>query len=212
MKKVFLYLFSNQGTYLDTSTLYNERELLDLTAGGDEGAFSRLFYLWHQKLGTYIYRLTGSTDIAKDIVQDVFMKIWTNREKLRQVECFSAYLFVVSRNHTFNCLRRIAKERAEHCRLTENFRDVNIYRNQGEVERDYYDLLDQAVEALPSQQKKVYILSRRERLKYDEIALLMDISRETVKKYLQIATHFITSYVRAHQGVISNYKCTEFGN
>jgi RNA polymerase sigma-70 factor (ECF subfamily) len=183
---------------LETSTSHNERELLDLTAQGDENAFSRLFYLWHQKLGAYIHRLTGSTELTEEIVQDVFMKVWDNREKLIQIACFSAYLYVLSRNHTYNCLRQVAKERSANRALIEKKWESGHVEDPSVSAPDYYGLIDKAVASLPPQQQKVYILSRRERLKYDEIAAVMNISRETVKKYLQIATHAIQGYIRSH--------------
>ena len=62
----------------------------------------------------------------------------------------------------------------------------------------YYSLLDEAIDHLPPQQQKVYLLSRHKRLKYDEIATQMGLSRETVKKYLQGATHSITNFVQSN--------------
>ena len=61
----------------------------------------------------------------------------------------------------------------------------------------YHSLLDEAINQLPTQQQKVYLLSRHERLRYNEVATKLNISRETVKKYLQIATVSITEYVQA---------------
>ena len=88
-----------------------ENDLLLRVAGGDEHAFSELFNTHHQLLGTHIYRITGSAELAEEVVQDVFLKIWLSRESLAAVQHFRAYLFVISKNHALNCLRKIAKER-----------------------------------------------------------------------------------------------------
>lgn len=181
-----------------TSTLHNERELLVLASQGDEAAFTQLFYAYHNKLGSYILQLTRSHETAEEIVQEVFIKIWTNRVSLATVEHFSAYLFVLSRNHAFNCLRQIAREEIRKRKAEENIKKWYEDENPLKTEEDYFPILDEAVEKLPVQQQTAYILSRRKRLKYEEVARQMHISRETVKKYLQLANRFIISYVRSH--------------
>lgn len=175
------------------STFYNERDLLVQVSAGNEFAFSKLFDLYHQKLGTYIYRITDNAELAEEVVQDVFLKIWTSRKALEKVQNFNAYLFTISKNHALNCLRQQSKEWllqkewfVENTTLTKDFGTVQ-----------YYNLLDKAIDRLPKQQQKIYLLSRHERLKYAEIATKLNLSKETVKKYLKIANHSITSYLIA---------------
>jgi RNA polymerase sigma-70 factor (family 1) len=178
-----------------------EKELLMKVASGDEHAFSELFKSYHHLLGTHIYRITNSAELAEEVVQDVFLKIWLSRETLLTVENFRAYLFVVSKNHALNCLRKLAKERTHQKSLEEN---VNVFDPEKANCLDpYYSLLDRAIDHLPPQQQKVYLLSRHKRLKYDEIASQMGLSRETVKKYLQGATHSITHFVQSNSDVIA---------
>lgn len=181
--------------------LHNEEELLEQVASGSEAAFTALFEAYHQWLGAYIYRLTNSMELAEEIVQDVFLKVWIYREKLLQVQNFESYLYVMSKNHTFNCLRKIAKEQQKRSQLKEKLA-THWLEEKETFSADYYRVLDQAVEQLPPQQRKAYILSRRKRLKYDEVAKKMDISRETVKKYLQHATHSITLYAQTHKDLL----------
>lgn len=171
----------------------NEKALLLQVSAGNEFAFRELFNRHHQKLGNYIYRMTEDFELAEEVVQDVFLKIWLNRKALEKVLNFNAYLFTVSKNHALNCLRQQSKEWLQQKKwLTE----------QDEFTEDtdtanYYNLLDKAIDRLPKQQQKVYLLSRHERLKYAEIAGKLNLSKETVKKYLKIANHSITSYLIA---------------
>lgn len=162
---------------------------------GDEQAFKQLFNTHHQQLGAYILRLTHSTELAEEIVLDVFLKIWMNRKTLREIQNFKAYLFVVSKNHTLNALKKVVKERLLQIEPEEHY-TKNVL---AEAEfNQYYNLLDEAIDHLPPQQQKIYLLSRHKRLKYSEIAEKLDLSHETVKKYLQIATASITTYVNAN--------------
>lgn len=171
---------------------HEEKELLIRIAAGNQSAFRKLFMSHHQQLGTYIYRITNSTEIAEEIVQDVFLKIWLNREALAGVQNFKAYLFVVSKNYALNCLRKLAKERI----LKNQWENAFINAREDDDLNEHRKLLDKAIDQLPPQQQKVYLLSRHKRLKYAEISDEMNISSDTVKKYLQIANASITTYVK----------------
>ena len=97
--------------YLPANDINIEKELLVKVSQGDENAFGQLFTLYYNQLGDFIMRIAESRPLAQEIVQDVFLKIWLNRATLAEVESFRAYLFVVARNHAFNCLKQIARER-----------------------------------------------------------------------------------------------------
>ncbi|WP_184549684.1 RNA polymerase sigma factor [Mucilaginibacter sp. FT3.2] len=177
---------------------HHDKDLLLKVAEGDEHAFRRLFIAHHQQLGVHICRITNSVELAEEVVQDVFLKIWMTRETLRNVDNFKAYLFVISKNHALNCLKKLAKEKVQIKKLEQASVGLIIPETQDNL---YYNLLDEAIDHLPTQQQKVYLLSRHNRLKYAEIADQLKLSRETVKKYLQIATISITDYVRTHLDV-----------
>jgi RNA polymerase sigma-70 factor (ECF subfamily) len=174
------------------SDLSEKNELIRVSEG-DEMAYNRLYYKYHQQLGKHVFQITNSMDLAEEIVQDVFLKIWLNREVLAGVQNFKAYLFVISKNHTLNCLRKISVERQRFNNIEDTYTSILV--DSSSDSNDYYTILDEAINRLPPQQQKVYLLSRHERLRYAEVANRMNISRESVKKYLQIATFSITNYV-----------------
>lgn len=181
---------------------FQENELLRQVAMGDEIAFRQLFHLYHQQLGAYIHRVTESSELAEEIVQDVFLKIWMSREALQGVKSFKAYLFVISKNHALNVLRKTIKERHLHAHWNQDIINA-IPVADNDFYDEYYGLLDKAIDCLPPQQQKVYLLSRHEHLKYVEIAQRLEISRETVKKYLQIAVSSITTYIQANSDLMA---------
>lgn len=178
----------------------NEKDLLLQVAQGHEKAFAQLFHRYHHSLGIYIYQLTSSRELTEELVQDVFLKIWTNRQSLVQVENFEAWLFVITRNHTLNCLRKLVRERMEQ-KEWRKLQDPEFFA-AGAPDEEQFQLIDQAIRQLPPQQKKVFILSRYRRLKYEEIAQELNLSRETVKSYLQIATSSITKFVTSRFSLI----------
>jgi RNA polymerase sigma-70 factor (ECF subfamily) len=172
----------------------DEKEILQLVACGDERAFRALFDRYHHHLGAYMFHIIKSEELTQEAVQDVFLKIWANRASLAEINNFQAYLFVISKNHALNCLKKIASEKE----LTSHV-DVSDYEMQPDEmgeDNERYTLVDQAIDRLPKQQKLVYLLSRHERLRYSEIANRLSISPKTVKKYLQISSESIICYVR----------------
>ena len=173
----------------------SEKNLLMQLAAGNEAAFKELFNQYHKQLGTYIYRITNSYELAEEIVQDVFLKVWMNHEIFANVSSFKAYLFVLSKNHTLNYLRKLTKEQMRKNEWEQQ--SIRTLKLDDTTDKLCYSLLDKAIDRLPMQQQKVYLLSRHQRLKYAEIANELDISHETVKKYLKIATASITKYVKA---------------
>ena len=170
-----------------------ERELLRRVADSDETAFSQLFHAYHQRLGAYVYRLTESQTAAQEIVQDVFVKIWMKRSMLIDIQDFSAYLFKAARNHVFNYLRKIARERTQQALLEASLPAAPV--EAGVVEVDYHQRLDEAIDHLPQQQQRVYRLHRQEGLSHAEIATRLQLSVETVKKHMSLALRGIRDYL-----------------
>lgn len=172
-----------------------------LVSQGDEQAFTLLFHTWHHRLGAYIYRLTRSLPLTEEIVQDVFLKIWLNRRALWEVERFGPYLYVISRNHALNSLRQIARERRQQSDWQEHL--LTSAGTAGEDSHHYFNILIQAaVDQLPSQQQKVYLLSRQEGLSYKEIAERLQIAPETVKRHMKLALRAITAYIQANRDIL----------
>jgi RNA polymerase sigma-70 factor (ECF subfamily) len=182
---------------MHNKTFLDEKDMLSHVASGDEDAFERLFSLYHNQLGAYIYHLTDSMELAEEVVQDVFLKIWLDKESLAEVRNFKSYLFVISKNYALNCLRKVIRERANYAQWDDNVVNSIVILENDKQEK-YYNLLDEAIDNLPSQQKKVYLLSRHQRLKYSEISENLDLSKETVKKYLKIAVTSIKNHIQTN--------------
>lgn len=174
--------------------LHNESEVLRRIANDDEQAFAQLFNAYSNQIGEYIQLLTGSRTATEEIVQETFLKIWLNRKTLPQIKQFDSYLFIVCRNHALNHIRKTVAERSkqeEYVRIAETLEhpvDVDEGKN-------YHGLIEKAVDLLPPQQQKVFML-RQQGLKNPEISQQMNLSLESVKKYQHLAMSFIREFVR----------------
>lgn len=165
---------------------------------GDERAFAGLFDAYHEPLIQYVQSVVQSQELAIEIVQDVFVKIWMAREELDAVQHFTAWLFILTRNYTLNCLKKMARDRKKEQQYQQYVYTSGALAEEGDSAPDYLSLVDRAAAQLPPQQQQVYFLSRSEGLKYAEIAEKMGISRTTVKKYMQLALKTIAGFVKSH--------------
>jgi RNA polymerase sigma-70 factor (ECF subfamily) len=175
----------------------NESQLLQKIANGCEASFAKLFYGYAGQISGFVQSLTNSTDLTEEIVQEVFTKVWIKRESLVSVERFDAYLFILTRNHTFTVIRNANAERkkvAEFGYALEEAEQPNVF---SEAEPDYETLIERAITLLPQRQQQVFSL-RRKGLKNPEIALKLDISGPSVIKYQQLALKAISKFVRMH--------------
>jgi RNA polymerase sigma-70 factor (ECF subfamily) len=181
---------------------YDENVLLSLVAQGDEAAFSMLFHSYHNKLGAYILRLTESFPLTEEIVQDVFLTIWQNRAGLGEINRFESYLFVIARNRAFNCLKQIAREKMRKQEWASN-RPHEPEEDVPGIAHGYDGLIERAIDKLPPQQKKVYLLHNQQGMEYAAIAIQMGLSATTVKKHMSLALRSIREYVHSHMDPVS---------
>src|SRR3989337_1438240 len=90
--------------------MHQEKELLLLASEGNEAAFSTLLNLYKDKLYSFLFRLTSSAEVTEDIIQDAFLKLWKDKQLLKTIDNFSAYVFRMTHNHAVNALKRMANE------------------------------------------------------------------------------------------------------
>lgn len=172
---------------MKTKVLHNELALLSLVSEGDELAFRVVFNHYSDRLYSYTFRITDSQELSEEIVMDAFLKIWCNREELCTIDRFDSYLFTLVRNQAFTAIKRRALEARIITKLSLSNSEYVDCTEDTVIYNEYENLLSQAVNKLPPQQKLVYSLSRNEGLKYDEIANQLNLSKNTVKAHLKKA-------------------------
>ena len=184
------------------NTQQHEKELLLRIAQGDERAFRQLFDQYRDFIYFFAVRLTESDLIAKDVVQEVFIKLWLQRQSLTEVISLRAWIYRLTRNHVLNGLKRRAHEISLLREIGLTIPEHNDPTAETVQYRELEKLLQQAVQQLPAQQQKAYHLSRGEGLKHDEIAARLHISSETVKKHIMAAMQSIREYLRKHGSLL----------
>jgi RNA polymerase sigma-70 factor (ECF subfamily) len=172
--------------------LKNSKSLCHLSEN-DGVAFTELVGKYYLKVNSLVLRITHSEALTKEIVQDVFMKIWIKRGSLSSIGDVSSYLFTTARNQTLNVLKREALEKRARTIFGTEFYETRE-DNEDEIYLDKQRLLDRFVSQLPSQQRLVYILCYQKQLKHKEVALLLNISELTVKTHIHHALRAIKAY------------------
>lgn len=172
----------------------NEKIILCQIAEGNENAFRELYEHYRNKVYYVSWKLLKSDSSAEDVLQEIFLKIWINKEKLPLIENFNAYLNTLIHNHIYNKLRKQANEE----RFIREFVTTDIsspnFTFDTVLLKESQNLLKKAILHLPSQQKRVFELSRFEGKKHEEIAGILNISKETVKKHIMEASRTVKSF------------------
>jgi RNA polymerase sigma-70 factor (ECF subfamily) len=193
---VFIQLYPPESTSrLPESQLNNEKDLLLQVAGGDSVAFRRLFDHYRNKIYSLGMHLTRSEMLAEEIVQDAFLKVWEKRAELSGIQYFNGWLRTVAKNTCSNYLRDLAVERLAMNRLLEKADSITASVESDVIEKEYQQIVEDAIQRLPPQQRKVYTLSRQSRMKQEEIAQELNISLYTVKEYMKLAQRSVRQYI-----------------
>ncbi|MBC9934935.1 RNA polymerase sigma factor [Chitinophaga qingshengii] len=181
---------------MSTRQLHNEQQLLLRVSEGDETAFQQLLYAYSDRLGAFVYKLTHSREVAQEIVQDTFIKVWHKRATLPEVGHAGKYLFIIARNLTYNHIRDQARMTLKYQDWLQDMENSDATPGDDEGLAQYLPVIEQAVSQLPPQQRKVFELVRKQGLSHKQIAEQMQLSPESVKKYRKLALQFIREYVR----------------
>lgn len=189
---------SIQNIAVRTLPLPNENELLAKVAAGDDKAFGTIFHHYRRRIYAYAFHLSGSSGQADELVQEVFLKVWLNRDKIPHILRFDNWLFTIARNQIFDMLKGMAKEAALRRQMASLLDpDANPVED-GVLHKENEERLQQALNRLPPRQRLIFTLSRHEGMKHEEIASHLQISRHTVKTHLVQALKTLRATLHFH--------------
>lgn len=155
---------------------------------GDAVAFESLFHTFYDRLCDYAEAYVRSPHTAEEIVDDVFLALWSRRDRLRLERSVASYLYIAVRNRALTHLRRATTERAFAAREEARSRH-EVPERGSEVEdtvrsRELFAHAQRAIEALPPRVRETYLLFYRHGRSYAEIAEMMGVSVRTVENQL----------------------------
>lgn len=187
---------------LEQSNLYNQKLLFEQVAGGDEAAYTTLFRYYAPRLQGYLFRIIKQEHLAREFVQETFLRLWMHRHKLPDIQQPESWLFRIAANL---CYEHLRTESIRHNLQDKVFAAAKGQDDAGVDEQaevnDLKNYIRKAVNILPEKRKEVYLLSREEGLSHQEIAERLGISANTVKVQIGHALKFIREHLHQETGL-----------
>jgi RNA polymerase sigma-70 factor (ECF subfamily) len=181
---------------------FQERELLYRIAQSDEAAFTEIFHHFSPRIWLFVVKKAKSESIAEEIVQEVFLKLWVKKEMATGIDDLASFLYTMAANKLYDHFKKVAGDSRKLENLWLQVQQAAITNPIEEAMdlRESMHIINQAIEQLPPQRKKIYQLNRIEGLSYEEIAQKLNISKSTVSNQLVEANKFIREYVQGAGG------------
>lgn len=185
------------------ATPYNENELFLQISRGDQQAFRLLFDLYRQRLFAFAWQLCHSAVDAEEIVQDVFLRLWEQREKLPDVDMPRKYIYTMTRNRTLDVLGKIAKDQRMVRQMWATMRQSDNDTEQLLYAEDSRKLIQLALSRLSEKKRTVFTLSRHEGLSHQDIAARLGLSVQTVKNIMTEVLKHIQYFLSQNAEILS---------
>lgn len=183
-------------------------EIFKRIIANDAQAYEILFRYYYKFLCSYAYGLTKDKHMAEEIVEDFFVDLWNNRNKTAINSSVRSYFVGAIHNRCLNYLQRekrrfISIQDISNLIGTEDTSDMLITPEVPSLlANDLENALAKAIEKLPPQCKEIFLLSRFNDLRYDEIASKLNISLNTVKTQIKIALQKLRKYLKDYLTII----------
>ncbi len=197
----------------ETTTIFTDRELVEVCRQGDRSAFRELYRRYQQRVKASLYQLCGSEGLD-DLVQEVFLRVWKGLPKLREVSYFSTWLYRITWNVATDQRRQLARGRFE--RFSPNGRSgemgdeeessplANLSRPQDTpdlMQMHYQELVKQGLQILSLEHRAVLVWHDLEDIPQKEIAEILSLPVGTVKSRLFYARKQIRRFLE-QQGAL----------
>lgn len=171
--------------------VHTEQQLISQLKDGSTTAFEQLFGIYSQRLYRFSLSYLKSEAEAEEIVQNVFLKLWENRDKLRNETSFQSYLFTIAFNAIRKHFNKKVREEQFRTYLLEQLADENpSIENHPDFET-LIARLDRLIEGMPERRREIFLKRKKEGKPVREIALDMEISPKTVENQITEAMNYL---------------------
>ena len=165
---------------------FTDGQLAEAIKRSDSQAFKALYYRYYEKIFQFIWLRTRSTELSKDLTQEVFSKTWNKRGNLDPNQSIKAYLYRISNNLVINHFQHQKVEKKYLANL-----DAESFITNPDENFELRDKITREIENLPEKQRTVFTMHRFENFSYAEIAKTLDISIKTVEKRMSQALRIL---------------------
>jgi RNA polymerase sigma-70 factor (family 1) len=190
---------------------HDERELLSLLKQGNEQAFEKIYKSYSSRLFGNVFKMVKSETSTQEIVQDVFIKIWSNRDSIDLDKSFRSYLFRIAENKVYDFFRKASRDKKIQAQLfaaaTEEYEHIEtmIHRKENAL------LLQKAIHSLSPQRQQIFKLIKLDNKSYEEVCRQLGISVSTISDHIVKANKAIREFIFTHNDMTIIVFCFLFG-
>jgi RNA polymerase sigma-70 factor (ECF subfamily) len=184
-------------------------EIVTRLINGDEPSFKAIFNFFYPRLYHFVHTYIQNDDLAENMVQDTFLTLWNKRKDLKADSNLSAWLYTVARNI---CLKKLRDDKFKKAFFSSDLNELELEINMAalasldtseltfcEIER----IIENTLETLPTQCRKIFELSRFENKKNKEIAEELDISVKAVENQITKALKIFRSTLKDYLPLVA---------
>ena len=171
---------------------------------GNEEAFKTVFLRYYKQLALFARRFVRTTDVAEDLIQEVFARIWESREEWSPGSSLKVYLYQVVKHQALDYLKhKQVEDKYDESWMDQKETPSIVFSETGEKEQ-FRRLVNKAIEELPTQARTVYKLHRFDGLTYKEIAQVLDISVKTVESQMTRSLKKLRERLSPYLSIVMN--------
>jgi RNA polymerase sigma-70 factor (family 1) len=176
---------------MNTINIPVEKKQITSLIEGDRNSFKDLYNLYKPLLMAFIMRYIKNREVSEEMVQDVFTRLWENREQIDINLSFKSFLYTITKNKIMDYFRHAKTEKIYNNYIYNYIEIIQDTTNTNYSNKEINLSLTAAIKKLPEKRKIVFLLSKKFNLSRSEIANFLNISENTVKNQLQEAIQFL---------------------
>ena len=174
----------------------DEKSLLLQLKDGDERAFEILYNNYKARIAGNLFKLLKSDDVVKEVLQELFFKIWEVRTQIDPEKSFKSYLFRIAENLVNDYFRKVAKDKRLLARVVASSSELYLHIEEDMLSKEEALKLQEAINLMPPQRKMVFTLCKLEGKSYKEVEEIMGINVKTISSHMLQANRFLRTHFK----------------
>ncbi len=179
----------NGGNLLEQNLL-----LLQLRAG-QMAAFNKLYTMYSPRLYVHLLKFLKSPELVEEVLQEVFVRVWQNRESIVPEKGFNSFLYTIAHNLAINMIKKINRDRALQMEVWASSISYYLHTEENLLDKERMAIMNQAIATLTPKRREILLFCKVEGKSYKEVAELLGISVSTVSNQLVNALQDIRNFI-----------------
>ena len=171
-----------------------EKEILLQLSNGCEDAFEKIYYHYSPALYCKLMKVLKSESLVKELMQDIFLVIWKNRQSIDVSKSFRSYIFCIAENKACDYFRKSIRDQKLHGQIKSNCQQCEGVESEI-IRKENSRTLHQAIDLLPPKRKQVFMLCKVQGKTYDEVSHQLGISSSTISDHIVKANSFLKQHL-----------------